>query len=699
MALISVDDIGLYRTGPNNDIDLQAVYGGRLSGKRERDLKVNPVYSDVNNANQYSDINGNMSPVHVVTYESFPRTRKKTLTSENGKIQNGDIVQSVGKNWAESNNNNISHSAVVENFRKDIEKDKNDANHDSEIEAKNLQLNEKSNDTREDVQVQCKNSNKASSELLSNQNDSRANTEEIPHATEDVHTKSDKGLQTKGFLKNYGLLGYNNESFVLDGIEVVIESKQTEDSDPKHSLSTEIHNNNNSGKSEIPGSKTESLKNSDANHVNPKTVSDSKEILPEVTDSKENSQTEISVATSDLPESAYQEISDLCDFHEPISEDISKSNGLIVNTDDNLSNLCESPQICHKEIVTEVLVHNSAVLDTPTKHYISKYSESDTTCHSFDLENNPVSMSYQTDSSDWPDMDVLVRQNEDETYDPSMNEIAQTNESEVECQGHVRSISDVVIQEKETNEGTDNTGNQSSDGNLEGFSLYKKKQNKSNSSSKPGVVSEAGSSTRTLKSILSNGSSHYSCTSECEHKRQNSDLEIHELKTVKFSEDTVFNENKSNKYKKEKFGQINLRELYRGKIMNDAAVAKLNPLYQPEQNDIEVEEEGDTNNEKLTYQLTLKNAMRLSKGKTSSLNGPSYMEQYLILKAHGIKKDDIDIEKLPETMEKPVYDRLIQRTLAKERRKFCVKWSMVIITVAVITAVATTLGVYFKEGF
>jgi hypothetical protein len=64
-----------------------------------------------------------------------------------------------------------------------------------------------------------------------------------------------------------------------------------------------------------------------------------------------------------------------------------------------------------------------------------------------------------------------------------------------------------------------------------------------------------------------------------------------------------------------------------------------------------------------------------------------------------LQKDNIDIEKLPETMEKPVYDRLIQRTLAKERRKFCVKWSMVIITVAIITAVATTLGVYFKNNF
>jgi len=59
--------------------------------------------------------------------------------------------------------------------------------------------------------------------------------------------------------------------------------------------------------------------------------------------------------------------------------------------------------------------------------------------------------------------------------------------------------------------------------------------------------------------------------------------------------------------------------------------------------------------------------------------------------------DDNSIEQLPEWMERPTYDRLIQRTIAKERRKCCVKWTFVILTVLAITATATVLGIYFRD--
>jgi len=64
-----------------------------------------------------------------------------------------------------------------------------------------------------------------------------------------------------------------------------------------------------------------------------------------------------------------------------------------------------------------------------------------------------------------------------------------------------------------------------------------------------------------------------------------------------------------------------------------------------------------------------------------------------------LQGDEDDIEKLPEWIEKPAYDRLIQRTLARERRKCLIKWGLVLLTVFIITAVATVLGVYFREGF
>ena len=49
-------------------------------------------------------------------------------------------------------------------------------------------------------------------------------------------------------------------------------------------------------------------------------------------------------------------------------------------------------------------------------------------------------------------------------------------------------------------------------------------------------------------------------------------------------------------------------------------------------------------------------------------------------------------------IEQPAYDRLIQRTIAKERRKLIIKWTLVILTVSIVTAVATVLGVHFKEN-
>lgn len=58
-----------------------------------------------------------------------------------------------------------------------------------------------------------------------------------------------------------------------------------------------------------------------------------------------------------------------------------------------------------------------------------------------------------------------------------------------------------------------------------------------------------------------------------------------EQKSVTFSQDTIFNENKTKRYKKEK---MNLREMYRGKISYDTAVAKLNPVFVDDDEEEEV---------------------------------------------------------------------------------------------------------------
>ena len=54
-----------------------------------------------------------------------------------------------------------------------------------------------------------------------------------------------------------------------------------------------------------------------------------------------------------------------------------------------------------------------------------------------------------------------------------------------------------------------------------------------------------------------------------------------EHKSVKFSDDTVFNDLKPNKYKQER---VSLKDIYKGKISSKEAVAKMNPVFVDEDN-------------------------------------------------------------------------------------------------------------------
>lgn len=692
MALISVEEIGFCRSGPDNDIDLEAVYGGRISGKREKDIKVNPIYTDINGVTQHADINGNMSPVHVVTYESFPCFQSKAMPPENGKIQNESALQQTDVHLIENSQDNSGFKEDVEN--KTRNSGTTDVNHDTQEDAQNTRINQEKRNVSKSVHLKYMDSKLCGeySELESDDTDDHKHTNHINHINDD-HTQSENSYkqQPRGFHKDYNMLSYHNKSFVLDENDAVIKSKRSAEINPATVQCKEIQKGSEHGSVLEPENKDESVLVVEETSENLNTIQHNAQGY-NFSHSAENMQQQN--PSNDLPESTYHEILSVCNMQK--SESFTNTGDFSQNIHSEFTDPGDSPQTFHKDIVADVLVHNSSGEDSPKIHLHSDHTNCDNMCYRFVSENNQEGQ-LRKNLNDWPEIESLVRSVQEETF----MEIAQNDESWTETKGHIRSVSDIVIQEKETGENDESKGDKST---ADGTLLQKKKQMKMKSNSKTSVVNEVGSSTRTLKSILSNNSSHPSCSVESDHKRKNSDSEIHELKTVKFSEDTVFNENKSNKYKKEKFGQINLRELYRGKIMSDAAVAKMNPLFQPDEGVIEGgEREGDGNsitaNDKLTYQLTLKNALRLSKGQPASFNSPSYLEQYLILKAHGIKSDAVDIERLPETLEKPVYDRLIERTLAKERRKICVKWSMVILTVAVITAVATTLGVYFKEGF
>lgn len=591
----------------------QAVYGGRISGKKEKDLKVNPLYSDRNSVSQYSDINRNMSPVHVVSYESFPGTRTKPQSSENGIIQNGDVLQHTEANRTEYTSNKSEHNTVVGSLNNDS--DIIDPSHNAEEDTKGEKLNDEKSNVPKLVYLKYKDSNSSEEYSAVNRDDGSDNVY--------IESKKLNSQYSKGFHKDYSLLSYNNKSFVLDEKDVVIIAKQVKETNPNtnqyheiQSLSSHIRTN-----SVELEDQAESVSAEAKNSVNPNSLEEDE---LDLNDSNSTKTAPLEKPNSEgLPESLYHEISNVCDTQKLGHHNVESIHNLSGNLQGESFDIGDSPLKCHKEIVTEVLVHNSAVLESPRMILYSSYSEGQSNPFSFDAKNIKVEIPEQAHSSDWPDIDELVRPVQVEKLETSVSGIAQSDESRTETKGHIRSVSDIVIQEKETNEGTENKDDRYSASDMNGSYVYKKKQSKVKSGSKAGVVSEAGSSTRTLKSILSNSSSYHSCSSEIDQKRQNSYSEIQELKTVKFSEDTVFNENKSNKYKKEKFGQINLRDLYRGKIMSEAAVAKMNPLYCPDEGTLEgSEQEADENseidNDKLTYQLTLKNAMRLSKGKVGT---------------------------------------------------------------------------------
>ena len=130
------------------------------------------------------------------------------------------------------------------------------------------------------------------------------------------------------------------------------------------------------------------------------------------------------------------------------------------------------------------------------------------------------------------------------------------------------------------------------------------------------------SSTRTIKSILStsSGKQHSPPSSpQRDHSKQTESFsEIQECKSVTFSEDTVFNENKSKRYKLEKLERINLRDIYHGKISSDKAIAKMNPLFQDDTETAEAER-SMSDDERIAYQIALRKMMKSAKGKVKIL--------------------------------------------------------------------------------
>ncbi|CAG2232970.1 unnamed protein product [Mytilus edulis] len=156
-----------------------------------------------------------------------------------------------------------------------------------------------------------------------------------------------------------------------------------------------------------------------------------------------------------------------------------------------------------------------------------------------------------------------------------------------------------------------------------------------------------------------------------------------EQKSVKFSDDTVFNDTKPNKYKQER---LTLKDIYKGKISSKDAVAKLNPVFLDEDNQALQDrntEDGDQYDD--------------------NLNTPAYMKNYLT--SHGGEQGpsrhagldvDNDIESIGS--EGAVnYDKLIQQTIARKRRSRILRLICAVFTFCVVIGVVVVLVIFVGQ--
>lgn len=155
-----------------------------------------------------------------------------------------------------------------------------------------------------------------------------------------------------------------------------------------------------------------------------------------------------------------------------------------------------------------------------------------------------------------------------------------------------------------------------------------------------------------------------------------------EQKSVKFSDDTVFNDHKPNKYKQER---VNLKDIYKGKISSKEAVAKLNPMFVDDNHSL-------TDDEK---------AERCGQ---NGLNTPAYMNDYVMSHGdhqistlqRGALEADNDIESIGS--EGAVnYDRLIKKTIAIKRQRKIIRLSCAVFTFLVVVAIVVVLVVFVGQ--
>ena len=517
---------------------IQAVYGGRISGRKEKGLKVNPIYHDSFHSHQppgqdRRDHNGNMNGIYLEMYETFPPRRDKNasraIPKEIATVPSDKTMPALNGTI-----NDIEQKVTV------IEHTSAKTMHPTLLgPGDNLVPNISQENA---IQNGIDNQDSTNKILQTNCNIQNGNqTDEIL-----------ADLKSKKFPNdNYALLGYNNEGYIKDKDEVTSEASFLG----------------------VPGT-------------------DPQESVP-VCHSIDSSPSKSSISSSGSPKKIGK-------------------------------------------FVTQVSVHVIEYSDDPAKSV---------KLESFDKETNRDSELTDLKSAavnDEPYDEILIVTQEETNFEPKVkivNETEQTkgprtlNDTVIEDtkdKHDEKDPKDVIIQfEEEKNaqsvEGSEIQSHKGYNSNSESKStkytkssaLTSNKLKKENKKTDSHDSSDGETSQNTLKSILTNASpDERTNVPDHSHNRTNSDTEIHEAKSVKFSKDTVFNENKPKKYKNERIDRFNLRNIYHGRISSDSAIAKLNPLFS---NDIEdYDQDSLTDDEKVAYRLSLRKMME-SNGKVNTI--------------------------------------------------------------------------------
>ena len=543
---------------------LQAVYGGRISVSHEKGVKMNPMFSEAPPSDMHS-------PIHMTTYETFPRVRDRdSLEPRTGSLKSGD-TSSLKQNGHLKNGHILTNGSLIHaagNILVD-----NNRNKLSPIRSSNRYL-----DTGQSSEVIVMG-------VLQKETLPRLlGPDDVPILSENL-----KNAQHDQCLHHIAQTEPTRQCNGIDN-ETTLSDVHLEIDDNSASVIENVRKSKVNGAFQMLSYNNEGFVHDESNDV-------------------ENPKSDLQEHNQRNKERSYMDV----------TTHVINESGLTIITNDDLGiSEDEGEDKEPHEIVTEVIVHTVPEHPVGVTWEAPMYSRVDRVCHSLDGAGD-----------DWPDLDTIVRNGElpddlsadgedsgtagkghvCEVHGSSPDLLDPHAEREAEDSGYE------TIGKLTDNDEKDKNGNEASVEARDKESKYKKnsKGKSVKISSKTSTTNDG--STRTLKSILSTSSnaSQCSCSQNGESRHSDSETEIQEVKSVKFAEDTVFNENKSNRYKQEKLARINLREIYRGKIVSEAAMAKMNPVF----SDDEGKTGSLTDDEKMSYETTLKEVMALTKGKVS----------------------------------------------------------------------------------